>query len=215
MDSSVMMPLSPYQIQQRDALLMVRRYLEQEGPAEREALCARIGDYLDYRRRLDRFLEDHFHHLCNVTCYQSALSACCAREAIITFFAEVVVNALVSSPMDLDRMMARLSQPYEGSKCVYLGPEGCLWRVRPIVCALFLCDRAEREVLAPAPDLQRRWQSLRDEAQRFRWPDRPVLFDELEQRFMAAGCRSPLMYCSTSPGLLNVKRRAAAGRQSS
>ena len=63
--------------------------------------------------------------LCNVTCYQSALSACCAREAIITFFAE------------------------------------------------------------------------------------------LEQLFMAAGCRSPLMYCSTSPGLLNVKRRAAAGRQRS
>lgn len=119
------MSLTPYQIQQRDALPMVRRYLEQEGPAEREALCARIADYLAYRRRLDRFLEDHFRHLCNVTCYQSALSACCAREAIITFFAE------------------------------------------------------------------------------------------LEQRFMAAGCRSPLMYCSTSPGLLNVKRRAAAGRQRS
>jgi hypothetical protein len=94
--------------------------------AEREALSARIAGYLDYRRRVDRFLSDHFHHLCNVTCYQSALSACCAREAIITFF------------------------------------------------------------------------------------------DELEQRFMAAGCRSPLMYLNTSPGLLNVKRRAAAaaaGRQ--
>jgi hypothetical protein len=204
------MPLTPYQIQQLDALRMVRRHLEKGGAAERDAISARIAAYLAYRQRLDRFLADHFHHLCNVTCYQSALSACCAREAIITFFAEVVVNVLVSSSMDLDRMVARLSQPHEGARCVYLGADGCLWRVRPIVCALFLCDRAEREVLAPNPELQGRWQSLRDEAQRFRWPDRPVLFDELEQRFMAAGCRSPLMYLHTSPGLLNVKRRAAA-----
>jgi hypothetical protein len=204
---------SPYQIQQLEALRMVRRHLEQGGPAERETLSARIADYLDYRRRLDRFLEDHFHPLCNAACYQSALSACCAREAIITFFAEVVVNALVSPPAALDGMMARLSRPHEGSKCVYLGPAGCLWRVRPIVCALFLCDRAEREVLAPDPALRRQWESLRNEAQRFRWPDRPVLFDELEARCMAAGCRSPLMYLHTSPGLLNVKRRAAAGRE--
>jgi len=210
------MNLTSFQIQQHDALQMVRHHLEKNGAAERDALCACIADYLDYRHRLDQFLADHFHHLCNVTCYQSALSACCAREAIITFFAEVVINVLASSPTELDRMMARLSQPHEGSRCVYLGSAGCLWRVRPIVCALFLCDRAEREVLAPKPELQRRWQSLRDEARRFRWPDRPVLFDELEQRFMAAGCRSPLMYINTSPALLNVKRRAAAaavGRQ--
>ena len=204
------MPLTPYQTQQLEALRMVRRHLEKGGAAERAAISARIVDYLAYRERLDRFLADHFHHLCNETCYQSALSACCAREAIITFFAEVVVNALVSTPTELDRMMARLSQPHEGARCVYLGPDGCLWRVRPIVCALFLCDRAEREVLASDPDLKGRWQALRAEARRFRWPDRPVLFDELEQRFMAAGCRSDLMYLHTSPGLLNVKRRAAA-----
>jgi hypothetical protein len=211
------MPLTPYQIQQLEALQMVRRHLDQCGASERDAISARIADYLDYRHRLEQFLQGHFHHLCNVTCYQNALSACCAREAIITFFAEVVVNALVSSPTELDRMMAPLSRPHEGTKCVYLGPDGCLWRVRPIVCALFLCDRAEREVLAPDPALQRQWQSLRDEAQRFRWPDRPVLFDEIEQRFMAAGCRSPLMYLNNSPGLLAVKRRAAAaaGRQGS
>lgn len=204
------MALTPYQTEQREALQMVRRHLEAAGAAERDAIWARIADYLAYRERLDRFLVDHFQHLCNAACYQSALSACCAREAIITFFAEVAVNVLVSPPADLDRMAARLSRPHEGTRCVYLGPQGCLWRVRPIVCALFLCDRAEREVLAPDPDLRERWQSLRDEAQRFRWPDRPVLFDELEQRFMAAGCRSPLMYLHTSPGLLNVKRRAAA-----
>jgi hypothetical protein len=42
----------------------------------------------------------------------------------------------------------------------------------------------------------------------FRWPDRPVLFDQLEQVFMAVGCRSPLMYINTSPGLLRIKQKA-------
>ncbi len=203
------MTLSEYQIQQLDALRMVRRHLQEGGAALQADLSARIAPYLDYRRKLERFLKTHFHSLCNLACYQSNASACCAREAIITFFAEVVVNAVESTREELDRMAECLARPNTGEKCVYLGPQGCLWRIRPIVCALFLCDRAEREVLEPDPDLRGRWQALREQANRFKWPDRPVLFDDLEQRFIAAGCFSPLMYLHTSPGLLNVKRRAA------
>jgi hypothetical protein len=200
---------SEYQSQQLEALQMARRYLDDR--CRRQQVLALIGPYLDYRQRLDLFLTAHFQKVCSRSCYQSRLSACCAREAIITFFAEVVVNAVVSTGEGLDRMAQRLARPHTGEKCVYLGAEGCLWRIRPIVCALFLCDAAEQRVLAPDASLGRQWQTLRDEAKGFKWPDRPVLFDELEQRFIAAGCQSPLMYLHTSPGLLRVKRRAADG----
>jgi len=208
------MSLSTYQIEQLDALRMVRRQLDAGGGVLRAEISAQIVAYLDYRRRLDLFLETHFHPVCHPACYQNKASACCAREAIITFFAEVVINAVVATTERLDRMEERLARPHTGEKCVYLGPQGCLWQIRPIVCALFLCDAAEGRVLGPDPSLQSRWQALREEAKRFKWPDRPVLFDDLEQCFIAAGCRSPLMYLHTGPGLLNVKRRAAMARGS-
>ena len=50
--------------------------------------------------------------------------------------------------------------------------------------------------------------ALAQERKRFTWPDRPVLFDDLEQYFMDAGCTSPHMYLHNSPGLLRVKQMA-------
>jgi hypothetical protein len=47
----------------------------------------------------------------------------------------------------------------------------------------------------------------------YRWPDRPVLFDDLEKYFMAAGYSSPLMYLNNSPGLLRVKELARKSNQ--
>ena len=38
-----------------------------------------------------------------------------------------------------------------------------------------------------------------------------MLFDDIEEWFLAAGYRSPLMYINTSPGLLRIKRRAGKG----
>jgi hypothetical protein len=49
---------------------------------------------------------------------------------------------------------------------------------------------------------------LKQREKHFRWPDRPVLFDDLEKYFMAAGYSSPLMYLNNSPGLLRVKELA-------
>ena len=40
------------------------------------------------------------------------------------------------------------------------------------------------------------------------WPDRPVLFDELEKLFIKEGYDSPLMYCHKSPGLLRLKSKS-------
>ncbi len=199
---------SAYQQEQQQALEMIRAHLSATQRWMTVQIDAALADYRDYRRRLDDFLEIHFRAVCQPSCYSNRLSACCSREGIITFFADAVINALASSPDELETLERRLLQPNTGFKCIYLGAQGCLWRIRPLGCALFLCDRAEAQVLDPEPDLKSCWQSLRDEAGRFRWPDRPVLFDDLEQWWMAAGYRSPLMYLNTSPGMLRVKRRA-------
>jgi hypothetical protein len=134
------------------------------------------------------------------------LSACCGRDAIVVFFAEVVINALLATPAELDHLAALLSMPHSGSACLYLGAVGCQWRLKPLVCEMFLCDEALGGIeAAGATD---HWQALRRRETSFRWPDRPVLFDRIEAMFLDAGCHSPLMYLHTSPGLLRVKRRS-------
>jgi hypothetical protein len=42
----------------------------------------------------------------------------------------------------------------------------------------------------------------------FTWPDKPILFDDLEELFVLAGLKSSLMYCHLSPGLLRVKAQS-------
>jgi hypothetical protein len=137
------------------------------------------------------------------------LSACCSREGIVTFFADGVINVLLSTPQETDRLATVLQKGDNGPKCVYLGSNGCLWRLKPIVCAMFLCDRAEEEVFRDRPALRRQWEAYREHKKRFTWPDRPVLFDAIEANFIAAGCTSPLMYLHNSPGLLRVKQQAS------
>ena len=203
--------ISAYQREQLEALKTVRAHLKRMPSDEVSALGGRINAYLAFRRDLDHFLNDHFFQICNVQCFRSQTSACCSREGIIAFFADVVVNANVASrcnPGALDRMEAKLSQPNTGPKCDFLGPKGCLWTVRPVVCAMFLCDRAKASVFTGRDDLQRQWKALRRREQRFRWPDRPVLFDDLESIFIGRGATSELMYFHNSPGLLNIKRKA-------
>lgn len=205
--------MNAYHREQLEALLLVRTHLAGLPADDRRELEERIGDYLAFRAALDAFLGRHFGAVCTQSCYQSQRSACCSREGIVTFFADVVVNVLVSTDAACDRLAAVLAEPNEGFKCVYLGRAGCLWRVKPLVCAMFLCEPAAEAVFGRAPSAAATWQTLQQRARAFRWPDRPVLFDELEAVFMAAGRRSSLMYLHNSPGLLRVKQRAAAQRR--
>ena len=55
--------------------------------------------------------------------------------------------------------------------------------------------------------LNKEWELLEQRRKQFTWPDQPVLFDELEEHFLEAGHKSPLMYLHNSPGLLLVKNR--------
>ena len=200
--------MNPYHEEQIDALTMVKHHLDCLPVSEQRILRAAVADYLMFRRQVDDFLAQHFSEICTHTCYQSRISACCSREGIVTFFADIVANLLVSAPSDFGQLLAVLRQPNDGFKCVYLTRSGCLWQLKPIVCQMYLCDRAKDQVFGTNPELEADWKLLEQKRKRFTWPDRPVLFDDLESYFMKAGCRSPLMYLHNSPGLLRVKQRA-------
>ena len=203
--------ISDYQREQLEALRVVRAHLAQLPAVEIAELNHSVSAYLAFRRDLDGFLTSHFFHTCDDHCFRSQASACCSKDGIIAFFADVVVNAIVATasvPGALDSLEEALSEPNSGPKCVFLGPTGCLWTVRPIVCAMFLCDRAKAAVFVGRDDLRRQWRQLRRREKCFKWPDRPVLFDDLESFFIRRGATSTLMYFHNSPGLLRVKQQA-------
>jgi hypothetical protein len=200
--------ISSYQTEQLEALRLVRMHLKSMPNAERDYLRAQTADYMAFRRRLDEFLGSSFGDICSATCYRSRISACCSREGIVTFFADVVINLLHSGEREIDPLVKALQTENTGLKCVYLGEGGCLWRVKPIVCQMFLCDPAKARVFGARPELHAVWEDYERQRKLFTWPDRPVLFDRLEAYFLSAGCSSSLMYLHQSPGLLRVKRRA-------
>jgi hypothetical protein len=200
--------MSDYQIEQLEALSLVRMHLKSLPPREREALLASAGEYLGFRADVDRFLATHFGRVCDQACYQSRVSACCSREGIITFFADVVINLLVSSEPEADELVRVLKREPAAFKCVYLGQTGCRWRVKPIVCQMFICEPARARVFTQDPAAEAEWRRLEARRTTFTWPDRPVLFDHIEAYFLRAGCASRLMYLHNSPGLLRLKQKA-------
>ncbi|HSO20904.1 MAG TPA: hypothetical protein VLT88_15675 [Desulfosarcina sp.] len=200
--------MNAYQQEQLDALHAVRDGLSRLGDARRQQLMESVRGYIEFRRSVDAYLQRHFEGICTRNCFESRTSACCAKDSIITFFADAVINALFAAPQRLGRMEAVLRAENPGHRCVYLTGEGCLWSIRPVVCAMFLCDSAMRTVFDADPRAETDWRNLRRREKLFKWPDRPVLFDHLERVFMDLGYRSTLMHLNFSPGLLRVKRDA-------
>jgi hypothetical protein len=200
--------VNDYQKEQLQALDLVRHYLRRMEPAAVGRLASDIGPYLEFRSRLDLFTQTHMAGHCTAACFNSRTSACCSRDGIITFWADVVINAVHAGPERLDRMVSSIRNPLRTEKCIYLGDDGCLWKIRPLVCAMFVCHTIQNDVIDPDPHLSAQWQRYAAQAKSFRWPDRPILFDRLERVFMDLGCRSPLMYIHNSPGLMRVKRKA-------
>lgn len=200
--------MNSYQQEQLDALTQVGIYYASISPAERSRLKSEIKPYLIFRRRVDQFLERHFKAYCTQSCFENRMSACCSKDGIITFWADVVINACLSDESQLSDLNEAVQKPYFTHKCVYLGPRGCLWQVRPLVCAMFLCDQVQDKVFEDKPEARKEWDDFKCLAKGYRWPDKVVLFDHIEQTCMAAGYNSPLMYLNNSPGLLRVKRKA-------
>jgi hypothetical protein len=200
--------ISDYQREQIEALTMVQRYLDGLPISEIQRLQDSIRDYLQFRKDTQQFLTSCFDAVCYSRCYKTNLSACCTREGIITYFADLVINCLQSGKKEIENLIKRLQQPNESSKCIYLEPDGCMWRIKPIVCEMFICDAACREVFADHREAEAKWEELNQRKKKFIWPDQPILFDQLEDEFLNAGLFSSLMYMHTSPGLLRVKKMA-------
>jgi hypothetical protein len=205
--------MNSYQKEQSETLNMVYRHLKTISVQERQRLLSQISDYLLFRDAVAAFLGEHFKNLCTQKCFQSEMSACCSREGIITFFGDVVVNVLVSNETEIKALARVLNKPNDGFKCIYLGGHGCMWRIKPIICEMFLCDPAKESVFKEKPLTNKLWMEFKQREKHYRWPDRPVLFDDLEKYFMAAGYSSPLMYLNNSPGLLRVKELAKKSNQ--
>jgi hypothetical protein len=202
---------SEYNQQQKEALLMVRQHLSGLPLSQLHRLKRRIRSYLGFREAVASFQKTHFADLCSEKCFTSHTSACCGREGIITFFADVVVNVLLSTQEENDVLLDILDTDTGGLNCVYLNNTGCLWRAKPIVCEMFLCEHAKNLVLDNNKALKSQWETFRQRERRYTWPTRPVLFDELEDYFIGAGFDSPLMYLHRSPGLLRLKARHGLG----
>lgn len=200
--------MSEYQVEQLQALEGVNAYLSGLKDADIKALKQKLSEYLNFRTEVDQFLTTHFEDICTQSCYQSQVSACCTRDGIITFFADVVINAVQSTQGERDQLITTLRSAYTGKRCIYLGDSGCRWQVKPLVCEMFLCLKAEESVFKGNPSLAQEWNRLKQRAKQFRWPDRPVLFDELEQIFLDSGYSSTLMYLHNSPGLRRIKERS-------
>lgn len=204
--------MSEYNREQSEAILLVRHHFRTLSSSELARLEARTRNYLRFREEVDRFLQHYFSEVCTQKCYQDNYSACCGRDGITAFFADVAINVLVSLDKEIDRLLEVLSLPNLGMKCVYLGDRGCLWRIKPIVCEMFLCEHARKTVFDKDPLALKEWERLKRREKRYTWPNRPVLFDDLETCFIRAGYSSSLMYFHNSPGLLRVKNLAMRKR---
>lgn len=206
------MEISEYNQDQLQAIHMVRGHLNTLSRGQTEKIKRRIRPYLQFRKDVADFQKQSLSDVCTEKCFTSRTSACCGREGIATFFADVVMNMLLCKDGELDVLLEKLSQDTGGFKCVYLGENGCLWRLKPIVCEMFLCDHAKDRVLGKDDALRDRWEKLRQREKRYTWPSTPVLFDELEEIFIRAGLDSPLMYFHRSPGLLRIKNQHIKNR---
>jgi hypothetical protein len=204
--------MSAYNREQVETFAMVQQYLKELSPRRLGWLKRRIRSYLEFRADVARFQKQHFAGLCTRKCFTSRMSACCGREGIVVFFADVVIEVLISAEAEIDRFFDVLRRDRGGVKCVYLTERGCLWRVKPIVCEMFLCAHARTAVLEKNEVLRVQWERLRQRNRRYTWPTRPVLFDELEAFFVEAGLDSPLMHFHHSPGLLRVKKLSGVAR---
>jgi hypothetical protein len=199
--------VSEYNNDQLNALKMVKTFLKSISSSERSEIKKKMKPYLEFRSKVLSFHNKNLSDICTAKCFLSGESACCNSEGIATFFSDFVVNIFSSDPDSLKYMEKRLLEK-GNNKCVYLTEEGCLWYHKPIICEMFLCEHAKVNMGVKGESVLKEWNQLKEEEKNFTWPDKPVLFDELEALFIEKGFDSPLMYFHKSPGLLKVKSEA-------
>ena len=200
------MPVSEYNRDQIETLILLRNFLKNQPSSRKDNIKKIIQSYIDFRALVDNFQQKYLSDICTAKCFQGMKSACCNKEGIATFFADFVVNILYSEESDIDRMEEHLLRGAAGNS-VYLTDSGCLWHYKPVVCEMFLCNHAKAALKEKGESYLLRWNQLREKEKIYTWPDKPVLFDELESLFIAEGIESHLMYFHKSPGLVRMKSR--------
>ena len=203
--------ISEYNRDQLTSILSILHVLDQLSKEEIESLRARIQPYLAFRRDVSQFYESFFRPSCRKLCFETRMSACCGFESIITFFADHVVSLLESSRQQIEALISVISRPNLAQRCVYLGAAGCLWKIPPISCAMFLCPQVKDTIFEAHPKARDVYADHQQGEKRFTLPDKPVLFDELEAFFMRRGSESPHLFFHRSPGLLRIKSKAGMG----
>lgn len=199
---------SDYNRDQRLSIQAIREAFGKLTSSRVQHLRESIQPYLHFRQAIEDYQRTYFGALCRKICFETQVSACCGFESIITFFADQVINFLVTPPEEIAALSAVLERPNTTKKCVYLGKNGCIWRVRPISCAMFLCESVKKTVFEQQPEVESLWNDFQKQEKEFNWPTKPVLFDQLEKEFMKLGVDSPHLYFHRSPGLLRIKAQA-------
>jgi hypothetical protein len=200
--------VSEYNREQWNSFQTIRQAVDTLPESVKEALRESLRPYLQFRHELDAFQEEYFIPICRPACFDTRLSACCGFESIFTFFADEVVTLLLSNPDDLSPLFDVLQRPNKTANCVYLGETGCLWKVRPISCAMFFCDEAKKTLFERSPEAEQRWLAFQDREKGFTRPTQKILFDDLEAFFLELKVDSPHMYFHKSPGLLRLKAKS-------
>jgi hypothetical protein len=209
------LPMSEYNRDQLLSLQAIHTACGRLSDVEIRSLVERLGPYLEFRRQIESYQSQYFRDICEATCFSTRLSACCGFESIITFFADHVINFLLSTPEENGRILSVLGRANRTGRCVYLQAKGCLWRWSPISCAMFLCEDAKQTVFTRHTEAAVLWAELREREKDYTYPTQPVLFDDLEKVFRGLGVDSPQMYFHTSPGLLRLKAQAGILKKSS
>jgi hypothetical protein len=186
----------------------VREACNSMASAEKVKLRDTFQSYLSFRRELDSYHTTYLETFCRRFCFETGLSACCGFESIITFFADHVISFLLSTDEEMEAIFDVLQQPNRSGKCVYLGKTGCIWKVRPIACAMFVCGHLKAGCIENNPELQSLWTEFQSREKEYTWPTGPVIFDDLEKVFIGFGVKSPHMHFHQSPGLLRLKAEA-------
>ncbi len=200
--------VSEYNREQWSSFQAILQACQMLSPSVKEELLASLDPYLKFRRELDAFQEEYFTPICRPACYETRLSACCGFESIFTFFADEVITFLVATPEELSRLFDVLQRPNKTTHCVYLGAEGCLWKMRPISCAMFFCDEARKTLFERSPEAEQLWLDFQGREKTFTRPTQKILFDDLEAFFIGLKADSPHMYYHKSPGLLRLKAQS-------
>jgi hypothetical protein len=195
--------MNDYQKEQLETLQMVRKNLKH---ARLDDLRDAISAYLEFRQETGQFYKVFLEPVCEKNCFDTNISACCTKDGIIVFFGDVVINALVSLPGELDTLEKTIATPADAARCIFLSQNGCSWKIKPIVCEMFVCHPARQKVFARNPEAEKQWKQLEKLRKTFTWPDQPVLFEHLENRFMGMGQTSSLMHFHKSPGLLRIRQ---------